>query len=266
MRENSEDTALNALICYHGRALMLAQGWPTHIDVVQCYPGRWSGWISIYGRLNAAELVTVLKPYISQTLAPMRYRLEDAIDKLAGSQAELVLYGNRYTQEPMLPGDTTQIAIPFASEWLNQEELSSVLTCLREAISAVCAQVLADSRRIQAALTSTGQTVFERCTRRFRLVAKESDQPGWLDENDDTLPVVLDAILNKGARFGAIELYLVCESVEHILSYGLQEDVLRLPECPPRQWLDWTVLHDVIIEGRREMNNLRDALTEVKAS
>lgn len=28
MRENSDDTALNALICYHGRALMLAQGWP----------------------------------------------------------------------------------------------------------------------------------------------------------------------------------------------------------------------------------------------
>jgi hypothetical protein len=266
MHENNENTALNALICYHGRALMLAQGWPTHIDVVQCYPGRWPGWISIYGRLNAAELVTVLKPYISQTLAPMRYRLEDAIDKLTGSQAELVLYGNRYAQEPMLPGDTTQIAIPFASEWLNQEELSSVLTCLREAISAVCAQVLADSRRIQAALTSTGQTVLERCTRRFRLVAKESDQPGWLDENDDTLPVVLDAILNKCARFGAIELYLVCESVEHILSYGLQEDVLRLPECPPRQWLDWTVLHDVIIEGRREMNSLRDALTGVKAS
>ena len=113
---------------------------------------------------------------------------------------------------------------------------------------------------------STGQTVFERCTRRFRLVAKESDQPGWLDENDDTLPEVLDAILNKGARFGAIELYLVCESVEHILSHGLQEDVLRLPECPPHQWLDWTVLHNVIIEGRREMNSLRDALAGVRAS
>lgn len=137
---------------------------------------------------------------------------------------------------------------------------------IREAIMTVCAQVLADSRRIQAALMSTGQTVFERQTRRFRLVAKESDQPGWLDENDDTLPEVLDAILNKGARFGAIELYLVCESVEHILSHGLQEDVLRLPECPPHQWLDWTVLHDVIIEGRREMNSLRDALAGVRAS
>ncbi|MEG0869737.1 MAG: hypothetical protein RSD49_09485 [Hafnia sp.] len=266
MHENNENTALNALICYHGRALMLAQGWPAHIDVVQCYPGRWPGWISIYARLNAAELVTVLKPFISQTLAPMRYRLEDAIEKLTGSKAELVLYGNRYAQEPMQPGDLMQIAIPFAAQWLTQEELTTVLTCLREAINAVCAQVLADSRRIQAALTSTGQTVFERCTRRFRLVAKESDQPGWLDENDDTLPVVLDAILNKGARFGAIELYLVCESVEHILASGLQEDVLRLPERPPRQWLDWTVLHDVIIEGRREVNSLRDALAGVRAS
>lgn len=266
MHENNENTALNALICYHGRALILAQGWPEHIDVVQCYPGRWPGWISIYARLNAAELVTVLQPYTRQTLAPMRYRLEDAIDKLTGSQAELVLYGNRYTQEPMLPGDATQIAIPFAAQWLTQEELTIVLTCIREAIMTVCAQVLADSRRIQAALMSTGQTVFERQTRRFRLVAKESDQPGWLDENDDTLPEVLDAILNKGARFGAIELYLVCESVEHILSHGLQEDVLRLPECPPHQWLDWTVLHNVIIEGRREMNSLRDALAGVRAS
>lgn len=166
----------------------------------------------------------------------------------------------------MLPGDATQIAIPFAAQWLTQEELTIVLTCIREAIMTVYAQVLADSRRIQAALMSTGQTVFERQTRRFRLVAKESDQPGWLDENDDTLPEVLDAILNKCARFGAIELYLVCESVEHILSYGLQEDVLRLPECPPHQWLDWTVLHDVIIEGRREMNSLRDALAGVRAS
>jgi hypothetical protein len=245
---------------------MLAQGWPAHIDIVQCYPGRFPGWISIYARLNAAELVTVLKPYTRQTLAPMRYRLEDAIDKLTGSKAELVLYGNRYTQEPMQPGDMMQIAIPFASEWLNQEELSSVLTCLRETINAVCVQVLADSRRIQAALTSTGQTMFERGTRRFRLVAKESDQPGWLDQNDDTLPEVLDAILTKGARFGTIELYLVCESVEHILASGLQEDVLRLPECPPSRWLDLAVLHDVIIEGRREVNSLRDVLAGVRAS
>ena len=88
----------------------------------------------------------------------------------------------------------------------------------------------------------------------------------WLDENDDRLPVVLDAILNKDARFVAIELYLVCELVEHILASGRQEDVLLLPECAPRYWLDKTVLHDVIIEGRREVNSLRDALSVVRAS
>lgn len=197
---------------------------------------------------------------------PPRYRLEEAIGKLTGSQAELVLYGNRYTQDPMQPGNMMQIAIPFAAQWLTQEELTIVLICIREAIGSVCSQVLEDSRRIQAALMSIGQTVFERQTRRFRLVAKESDQPSWLDENDDTLPEVLKAILNKGARFGTIELYLVCESVEHILSHGLQEDVLRLPECPPHQWLDWTVLHDVLIEGQREINSLRDALAGVRAS
>lgn len=53
MHENNEHIALNALICYHGRALMLAQGRSVHIDVVQCYPECWPGWISIYARLDA---------------------------------------------------------------------------------------------------------------------------------------------------------------------------------------------------------------------
>lgn len=34
---------------------------------------------------------------------------------------------------------------------------------------------------------------------------KESDHPCWLDEDDENLPVVLDAILNRGARFSAVE-------------------------------------------------------------
>ncbi|STU45009.1 Uncharacterised protein [Klebsiella pneumoniae] len=55
--------------------------------------------------------------------------------------------------------------------------------------------------RIRAALTTTGQTLLTRQTRRFRLVVKESDHPCWLDEDDENLPVVLDAILNRGARF-----------------------------------------------------------------
>ncbi|GHK90278.1 hypothetical protein ECZU17_62150 [Escherichia coli] len=90
-----------------------------------------------------------------------------------------------------------------------------------------------DARRIRAALTTTGQTLLTRQTRRFRLVVKESDHPCWLDEDDENLPVVLDAILNRGARFSAVEMYLVSDCIEHILSSGLACDVLRIPDEPP---------------------------------
>ncbi len=45
-----------------------------------------------------------------------------------------------------------------------------------------------DARRIRAALTTTGQTLLTRQTRRFRLVVKESDHPCWLDEDDENRP------------------------------------------------------------------------------
>ncbi len=62
---------------------------------------------------------------------------------------------------------------------------------------------------------------------------KESDHPCWLDEDDENLPVVLDAILNRGARFSAVEMYLVSDCIEHILSSWLACDVLRIPDEPP---------------------------------
>lgn len=52
-------------------------------------------------------------------------------------------------------------------------------------------QVREDARRIEAALTTRGETLFYRQTRNFRLVVKESDMPCWLDEEDDNVPVVL---------------------------------------------------------------------------
>ncbi|STV74886.1 Uncharacterised protein [Klebsiella pneumoniae] len=50
--------------------------------------------------------------------------------------------------------------------------------------------------------------------------------PCWLDEDDENLPVVLDAIVNRGARFSSVEMYLVSDCIEHILSSGLACDVL----------------------------------------
>ncbi len=50
------------------------------------------------------------------------------------------------------------------------------------------------------------------------------------DEDDENLPVVLDAIVNRGARFSSVEMYLVSECIDDILSSGLVCDVLRIPD------------------------------------
>nr|AUH17743.1 hypothetical protein PCOV19_00108 [Escherichia coli] len=50
---------LNALVCRHARNLLLAQGWPEETDVDQRNP-NYPGWISIYVRLDAPRLATLL--------------------------------------------------------------------------------------------------------------------------------------------------------------------------------------------------------------
>ncbi len=120
------------------------------------------------------------------------------------------------------------------------------------------------TRNIRAALTTTGQTLLTRQTRRFRLVVKESDHPCWLDEDDENLPVVLDAIVNRGARFSSVEMYLVSDCIEHILSSGLACDVLRIPDEPPRRWFDRGVLREVVREARNEIRSMADALAKIR--
>ena len=103
-----------------------------------------------------------------------------------------------------------------------------------------------------------------RQTRRFRLVVKESDHPCWLDEDDENLPVVLDAILNRGARFSSVEMYLVSECVEHILSSGLACDMLRIPDEPPRRWFVRGVLREGVRDARNEIRSMADALAKIR--
>ncbi|HGX7612323.1 TPA: hypothetical protein ACJH83_003991, partial [Shigella sonnei] len=98
----------------------------------------------------------------------------------------------------------------------------------------------------------------------FRLVVKESDHPCWLDEDDENLPVVLDAIVNRGARFSSVEMYLVSDCIEHILSSGLACDVLRIPDEPPRRWFDRGVLREVVREARAEIRSMADALAKIR--
>ncbi len=230
----NENTTLNALICRHARNLLLAQGWPEETDVDQRNP-KYPGWISIYVLLDAPRLATLLVNRHGGVLPP---HLASAIQKLTGTGAELVLSGSQWQSLPVLPADGTQVSFPYAGEWLTEDEIRAVLAAVRDAVRSVSCRVAEDTRRIRAALTTTGQTLLTRQTRRFRLVVKESDHPCWLDEDDENLPVVLDAILNRGARFSAVEMYLVSDCIEHILSSGLACDVLRIPDEPPRRWFD----------------------------
>ncbi|HCN7070035.1 hypothetical protein, partial [Escherichia coli] len=175
-----------------------------------------------------------------------------------------VLSGSQWQSLPVLPADGTQVSFPYAGEWLAEDEIRAVLAAVRDAIRSICYQVADDARRIRAALTTTGQTLLTRQTRRFRLVVKESDHPCWLDEDDENLPVVLDAIVNRGARFSSVEMYLVSDCIEHILSSGLACDVLRIPDEPPRRWFDRGVLREVVREARAEIRSMADALAKIR--
>lgn len=249
---------LNALIYRHARNLLLAQGWPEETDVDQRNP-KYPGWISIYVRLDAPRLATLLINRHGGVLPPL---LASAIQKLTGTGAELVLSGSQWQSLPVLPADGTQVSFPYAGEWLTEDEIRAVLDAVRDAVCSVSCRVAEDARRIRAALTTTGQTLLTRQTRRFRLVVKESDYPCWLDEDDENLPVVLDAILNRGARFSSVEMYLVSECVEHILSSGLVCDVLRIPDEPSRRWFDRDILREVVLEARDEIRSVADALAK----
>ena len=257
----NENTTLNALICRHARDLLLAQGWPEETDVDQRDPQNYPGWISIYVRLDAPRLATLLVNLHDCVLPPV---LASAIHKLTGTGAELVLSGSQWQALPVLPADGTQVSFPYAGEWLAEDEIRAVLDAVCDAVRTVSCRVAEDARRIRAALTTSGQTLLTRQTRRFRLVVKESDHPCWLDEDDENLPVVLDAILNRGARFSSVEMYLVSDCIEHILSSGLACDVLRIPDEPPRRWFDRDILREVVLEARDEIRSMADALAKIR--
>ena len=259
-----ENIALNALICRHARDLLTTQGWPEHTDIDQCDPVKYPGWINIYVRLDAVGLTTLLPTLVKITPEPEASLLHGAVLKLAGTPAEMILSGSRYADAPVLPGDGTQITFPYAGEWLMEMEIRAVTDGIRRAIRDVCTQVMEDARRIEAALATTGATLFVRQTRRFRLVVKESDQPGWLDEDDARLPDVLEAILDRGARLSSVEVLIVSDMAEHILSWGLMSDILRLPNEPSRRWFDRYLLQDVVMEARREIDSMRSALAAVR--
>ena len=256
-----ENTTLNALVMRRARDLLAEYGWPEKTDIDQRDAINRPGWISLYVRLDADEIVRFLRV---QRTGEMPEPLQSAIRKLAGTRAEINVSGSRHSDFPQMPGDDTQIAFPWAGEWLADDEIRAVMACLSCAVEGICQQVLTDSRRIKAALSTQGKTLFSRQTRNFRLVVKESDMPCWLDEDDETLPTVLDAIMNKEARYSAVEVFVVSEKVEQILASGLVSDVLRRPGEHPRKWIALKAVHEVIAEARAEIRTIRNTLETIK--
>lgn len=255
-----ETTTLNALVMRRARDLIADYGWPDHTDVEQCAPHK-PGWISIYVRLDAVDIVHLL-PLLCVGDVPAA--LQRAMTKITGTQAQIILSGSRYADDPQLPEDGTRITFPWAGEWLTEPEIQAVTDCLSRAVRDISRQVREDARRIQAALTTRGETLFYRQTRNFRLVVKENDLPCWLDDDDDRLPVVLDAILNKGARYSAVEFFVISDKVDQILPCSQMCDVLRIPGEPPRRWMDLTLLHEVMAEARAEISLVCNALSAIR--
>ena len=70
--------------------------------------------------------------------------------------------------------------------------------------------------------------------------------------------------LNRGARFSSVEMYLVSDCIEHILSSGLACDVLRIPDEPSRRWFDRDILREVVLEARTEIRSMADALAKIR--
>ncbi len=174
---------LNALIYRHASNLLLAQGWPEETDVDQRNP-KYPGWISIYVRLDAPRLATLLIKRHGGVLPPLP---ASAIQKLTGTGAELVLSGSQWQSLPVLPADGTQVSFPYAGEWLAEDEIRAVLGAVRDAVCSVsyrgrrCAAYPcgADHHRSDVAdppdapLSPGGE-------------GKRS--PCWLDEDDETCP------------------------------------------------------------------------------
>ncbi|EMW59084.1 putative yfdA [Escherichia coli 2749250] len=156
---------LNALIYRHASNLLLAQGWPEETDVDQRNP-KYPGWISIYVRLDAPRLATLLINRHGGVLPPL---LASAIQKLTGTGAELVLSGSQWQSLPVLPADGTQVSFPYAGEWLTEDEIRAVLdaVAMQYAVSVTGWQKM---RGVSGGADHHRSDVADRQTRRFRLV------------------------------------------------------------------------------------------------
>lgn len=252
---------LTALIHYRALELLESQGWPEHTDAV-AVSAKWPCWLGICVRLNAGDLVRLLPKLATQLVITEQQnkRLYRAVRKLRGTQAEMVLSLDQLVT-PAVPGDNTLVTFPDAHQWLTDKEIQAVLNVMKSAIRKVCIQMLDDACLIQTAVMPSQQVkLFERKTRYFRVVAEECDGESWFDATDtEETDRVLDAILNKGARYGCVRLLVVNELVGTVVAYEDISDVLRCPGQSPRHWMCREALHNVCSAARQDVLSLLNA-------
>lgn len=252
---------LTALIHCRSLAILGSHGWPEHTDAV-AVSAKWPCWLGICVRLNAGDLVTLLPKLASQLVLMEQHHelLYKAVNKLKKTKAEMILSQNTLVV-PSVPGDNTQVVFPDAHQWLTDEETQTVLNVMKSSIRKVCIQMFDDAAIIQSALMPSDKVrLFERKTRYFRVIAEECDEELWLDEKDpEEINRVLDAILNKGARYGCVRLLVVNELVETIVAYEVMTDVLRCPDQSPRHWLCREAVHNVCSAARQDVVSLMNA-------
>ncbi|ENP2200474.1 hypothetical protein ACDA27_004428 [Salmonella enterica] len=248
MRNNT----LSTLIVHHGDNLLRRSGWPETVCVTQVAPGVVPGWLAVCGVLSAAEILA-LTTHLCQSLNYGQAQLlMDSAKRLAGTPVRLHLYPVQVYPHPATVRECTEIRLPYAQEWLTEDECADLLAFLKASADRVCEIARQDARHIAAALAPSGESrLMERQIGNWRLVADEYDHDNWLDEEDgDGLDKVLDAVLVRNARFCPVLLTLVNEQEEDIEGCAVMTDILRFPGEPVRRWLDRRVLRDVVNEAR----------------
>jgi hypothetical protein len=253
------ECTFEALVTCRGNELLHAQGWPDNAEVAT---DARPGWVNVFARFTGDELAALLMNLSAGNglTQLQRQRLNAAALKLRGTDATMVIYGDRYAA-PEIPGSNARINFPFAGEWLNDPEIATVRECITRAVLAICRQVLNDSRVIRQALTPIAMPrLFERQTRHFRVVVDESDDENWLDGDEpEEVKRVLDAVLTREARYCAFRVTIVHELTETIVAWTPMTDVLRVPGEPPRRWFDRAGLRDAVKQARAEVQSIQSA-------
>jgi hypothetical protein len=154
--------------------------------------------LALYGRLSAAQILALVPRLCAGLNGVDSERLQGIAQSLSGTPVELYMAAKFDHPEPR-----TGTALLHGRLLMAKKDCNALLACLNSAISTLTQRIRSDARRIAEALKpSCNPRLLDRRYTHWRLIADEYDHPNWLDAGaPDELARVLDAILNRGARY-----------------------------------------------------------------